>query len=174
VESEEQPLEDFVKRSLQASSEWARFADPKLLGVLVLLGLGLTSLLNHAGDLADAHDTFSFGGCLATLCFWLGLLTAALTVACVSLGLFPRLRAGTDQTQSLFFFGGIAEYASADSYLEAVKKLDADDLLRELTHQAWAVAVVAERKHFWAKWAYRAALAFLLLWSSAMIGLHFS
>lgn len=174
MESEERPTREFVARSLQASSEWARFADPKLLGVLVLLGLGLTSLLNHAGELADAHNAACFAGWLATVCFWCGLPFSGIAVFCVSLGLFPRLKTNDGRDDSLYFFGGIAQYESADDYEAALAKLDAEGLERELTRQAWAVAVVAARKHFWAKWAYRAALAFLLLWATAMVALHFS
>jgi hypothetical protein len=164
------PSELFIYRSLQASSEWSRFADPKLLGVIVLLGLGLNGLLGNAGALADAHRTGTVWGWMATLFLWIGLGLAAVTVLAVSMGLFPRLKSRGIE-QSLFFFGGIAKYDTASQYEDAVRKLTEAGLQQELARQAWEVAVVAAVKHRWARRAYWCALLFLAAWAISMIGL---
>jgi hypothetical protein len=163
----------FVFRSLQASSEWLRFADPKLLGVLVLLGLGLSSLLGNAGALADAHRSGAFWGWASTLCFWVSLALAAITVLAVSLGLFPRLKT-RDKHRSLFYFGGIAEFKTAADYGDAVQALGKAGAQRELVRQAWQVAVIAAVKHRWARRGYWCAVLFLTSWGAAMVGLKLS
>jgi hypothetical protein len=163
----------FVFRSLQASSEWLRFADPKLLGVLLLLGLGLSNLLGNAGALAVAHQSGAFWGWAATLCFWLSLALASITVLAVSLGLFPRLKP-RDKHRSIFYFGGIAEFKTAADYGDAIETLGEDGLRRELVRQAWQVAVIAAAKHRWARRGYWCAVLFLVAWGAAMIGLKLS
>jgi hypothetical protein len=102
------------------------------------------------------------------------LALAGVTVVFVTLGLFPRLIAGSNRGKSLFYFGGVAQYRSAADYEAAVYKLDDAGLRSELSRQAWEVAVIAMTKHRWAKRAYLVVLAFLVTWAVAMLGFRFS
>ncbi len=47
---------EFLERALVSASEWTRHADPKVLAVLVLLGLGSKDLIDHSGRLLAPHE----------------------------------------------------------------------------------------------------------------------
>src|SRR5690349_25170330 len=47
---------DFLERALAAASEWTRHADPKVLAVLILLGLGPKDLVDHSRRLLAPHE----------------------------------------------------------------------------------------------------------------------
>jgi hypothetical protein len=164
----------FFEKALTAASEWTRFADPKLLGVLVLLGLGVSNLVSKAGSLWDAHDDGWFWGWASTLSFVAAAILAALAVLYVSLGLFPRMKRKGDSEPSLFFFAGIAGFDSPSKYEDAVRAKSEGELESEVARQAWEVASIATEKHRWAKAAYRTVVAFLVAWAVARLGLSFT
>jgi Family of unknown function (DUF5706) len=169
--------EEFLQHALAAAGEWARFADPKALAVIVLLGLGLSDLLGYAKPLTEAHQQAGAWATIATAAFWVAVLAAVLTVCCVSLAVFPRLAsdflARHHGTTSLYYFGGIADYEDAEAYQRAVHAASRDDLQDEIARQAYEVAVIAKRKHAWTQRAYVAVLGFLGAWAVARIGLSF-
>jgi Family of unknown function (DUF5706) len=172
--TDEEPARlDFVQRALASGADWARFADPKLLGVFVFLGLGVTDLVQYAQRLWDAHDRHSAAGWLATVSFLAAAALAVLTVTCATFGLFPRVTPA-GRRRSLFFFGGIATFGSAREYGEAVRACSRGDLETELLDQAWEIARVARHKLEWARKAYLAVVAFLAAWAVARIALSFA
>lgn len=164
----------FFDKTLATASEWTRFADPKLIGVLALLGLGLANIVSRAGALWDAHDEGWVWGWLAAGSFIGAGLFAALTVVFASLGLFPRTKRLHSGEPSLLFFAGVASFKTPNDYEQAVRGKSDDELESELAHQAWEVASVATKKHFWAKWAYRAVVLFLIAWVVARVALSFT
>jgi hypothetical protein len=164
---------DFAEKALASGAEWARFADPKLFGVLVFLGLGVADLVEYAHRLWDAHNGPSAWGWLATVSFVIAAALAVLTVTCTTLGLFPRMKsAGTGR--SLFYFGGIATFASPRDYEAAVRDRTPEELERELIDQAWEIARIARYKLDWARRGYLAVVAFLAAWAVARIALSFA
>jgi hypothetical protein len=95
---------------------------------------GLADLLDHAGRLTAAHHLHSRWGDVATVLFWTALVLAAIAVATVSRALFPRVKATTD---SEFFFGSVAKYASGGAYRDAVTRLTPEQIEGQLAEQAW-------------------------------------
>jgi hypothetical protein len=162
----------FFEKALAAGSEWTRFADPKLVGVLALLSLGIANLINEARALWDAHGDGSAWGWIACGGFVAAGVLAATTVVCASIGLFPRTRR-SDDAPSLLFFGGIASMESPGAYEAAVRAKSAAELEREVAHQAWEVARIAAKKHRWARRAYGTVIAFLIAWVAARVALSF-
>lgn len=168
------PHTQFLEKALSAAAEWTRFADPKLIGVLALLGLGLASIVSKAGQLWDAHEQGWVWGWLAAGGFVAACLFAALTVISASLGLFPRTKHKAKRVEpSLFYFAGVATIGTPEEYERRVRAKTQDELDSELAHQVWEVACVATKKHFWARWAYRMVILFLVAWVIARVALSF-
>lgn len=182
---------DFLERALPAASEWTRHADPKILGVLVLLGLGSKDLIDHSGRLLAPHEPkasscdligvtgHTCGGLVATSA-WIGAaLLAALVVVLVSHALFPRLKMRGlltgDHEQgpitSRFYFGEVARYKSQDTYRTAVKAKKPHELLDDLAGQVYEISRIANDKHLATKRAYVLVLAFLAMWAIARVSL---
>jgi Family of unknown function (DUF5706) len=169
--------EEFLQRALTAAGEWSRFADPKVLGVFVFLGLGMADLIQVAGALWEARDENNVAGWLATGGFVMACLLAVLAVLLASVALFPQLRPGghaaTQHPRSLFYFGQVGDFDTAADYEQAVLGKTSDELRSDLAGQAWAVARVAARKHRYARRAYVSAVLFLVSWAASRIGLSF-
>ena len=85
---------EFLEKALVASGEWSRFADPKVLGVFIFLGLGMANLIEVAGNLWDGKDAENVAGWMATGGFAAACLLAVLAVLFASLALFPQLQPG--------------------------------------------------------------------------------
>lgn len=169
---------EFLEKALDAAAAWTRYGDPKALAVLVLLGLGLSDLLDKAGALTKALDGPLSWALFASLAFWLAVLLAFLAVVFVSLAVFPRIREGDlfalqrpdpKRKLSLFYFGDVAESVSADAYFEKVIELDDDQITRQLSDQVWAVASIAKKKHVWTQRAYVVAVCFLVSWAASRL-----
>jgi hypothetical protein len=164
---------DFIQKALAAGADWSRFADPKLFGVMVFLGLGVADLVKYAHPLWDAHQADSAWGWIATSSFVAAAALAALTVTCATFGLFPRVTPHGPR-RSLFYFGGIATFPSARDYETALRDKSAEELERELIDQAWELARIARYKLQWARRGYFAVIAFLVAWVVARIALSFA
>jgi hypothetical protein len=168
---------EFLEKALTAAGEWSRFADPKVLGVFVFLGLGMANLITVSGKLWDGSDEGNVAGWMATGGFVIACVAAVATVLFASFALFPQLqpggRTGKPQPDSLFFFDHVARFDSAEEYEAAVVARTPEELRADVASQAWAVARVASRKHRWAQRAYLSAVVFLGAWAVARIGLSF-
>lgn len=179
---------DFLERALTSAGEWARFADPKALAVLVIMGLGLQDLVSrsHAFLLPAnrAHDecpVLSVDGQSCTqvvgtagYCAAAAAAAAVLVVLLVTAAVFPRLRLGRRKDagpKSVFYFENVARHQSAAEYAAAVRSKSAEELETDLAGQVYAVSVVASRKHKYTTRAYLAVLAFLLFWVVARVAL---
>jgi hypothetical protein len=162
---------EFLEKALTTAGEWARFADPKALGVAVFLSFGATDLLMNAGRLYYGFTKNSSLEWTTTMCFLGALLIGVLTVLFVSLALFPRLKPkGPD---SLFYFGSIAQMSGPEKYEQEVKKLRPQDLESQIAHQTWNVAKTAAAKHKWTQRAYFSLLVFVAFWVAGRIALSF-
>lgn len=175
---EEKPThQEFFEKTLTGAGEWSRFADPKVLGALVFLGLGMANLVKLADPLWKAHREHNVGGWLATGGFVAACAFAALVVLGASFALFPQLqpggRTGKGSPKSLLFFAHVAEFDDPAKYERAVLKKTPDELRSDIASQAWAVSRVASRKHRWAQRAYVCAVLFLVAWATARIALSF-
>jgi len=166
----------FLERALTSAGEWTRYADPKGLGVLVLLGLGTADLLNRAGQLV--HPTGGQWPAIATACFVIATLAAACAVVFVTQTLFPRLslsgllpsdRRAHGKPQSHFYFAEVAKHSDQQAYFDSVRSQDLDALLRDVAGQVYEISVVASCKHRAARRAYVAAVLFLAAWVAARI-----
>jgi hypothetical protein len=175
--SREQAHDVFLYRALTAAGEWARFADPKALGVLVLLGVGSADLVKNSHRLVDAHLKSGSWATVATAAFWAAVVLGGATIFFVSFAVFPRLRhwpwKKLQDEGSLFYFGGVAQFESAEAYERAVKSKAPVELTSELAGQVWRLARIAKAKHDWTRHAYVCVLAFLLAWAVARIGLAY-
>lgn len=168
---EGRPHGKFFEKALTAAGEWTRFTDPKLLGVLVLLGLGVANLISRAGKLWSAHEDASCWGWIATGSFVTAAILAVLVVVFVSLGLFPQTEKRAGSRKSLLFFGDIASFKTPEAYEKEVRSKTEQELESEVAHQAWEVARVAVRKYRWAKLAFYFVVAFLGAWVLARVAL---
>jgi hypothetical protein len=157
-----------LERTVDRFSEWARFGDAKAAGVIVLLGLGLADLLDHAARLVHAHRLPSRAGDIATVALVAALILAVLVVIQVSRALFPRVRATTN---SAFFFGSVAEYGSGTEYLTAFLGLTRAQAAEQLSEQVWEIARIASHKFGRTRSAYWFVLAFLAVWAIARTAL---
>jgi hypothetical protein len=164
---------EFVQGALGAGADWARFADPKLFGVLILLGLGFADLMAHARPLWRAHNAHSAWGVVATISFAAAVSLAVLSVMFVTFGLFPRV-SPRQQSRSLFYFGSIATFGSAGEYEAAVRAKSAAELESELIEQAWEIALITRHKLKWARNGYLSVLVFLGAWAVGRIALAFA
>jgi hypothetical protein len=153
-----------LERTVDRFGGWVQFADAKAGAVLVLLGLGLADLLDHAGRLAHAHVLRSDWGDAATALFWIALALAAVVVAEASRALFPRVKA---KTHSVYFFGSVANYPSGSAFATAVTDLPPAAVAEQMAEQAWELARIATRKFERLRMAYWFALAFLAAWALA-------
>lgn len=183
------PHREFLERALTAAGEWTRFSDPKALGVLVLLGLGVADLIGHAGRLVRPHEAttktcdlvsangHSCEGIGATVAFVIACLFAAAAVAFVTHALFSRmtfkglLGAEHDETapRSRFFFAEVSRYGSQEAYAQAVLAKKPHELLRDVAGQVYEVSRVCRSKHLATQRAYVCTLAFLIAWVTARI-----
>lgn len=155
----------FAKESLARAIDWVKFADAKAGTVLVIVGLLLTNALGKADVLLRAYSSDPAQGDWATATFVGSLLAASLTVAFVTLVLYPHVKA---KTKSIAFFGDTAALSHKE-YLKQISQLDSAASTEEVSKQAWEVSRIAAQKFRWLRWAYGSALAFLVLYSLSRI-----
>src|SRR5215217_473352 len=123
----------FLNDTLTRFQQWIQFADAKAAAVLVILGLGITSLISKAGPLSAAYRLPYKWGDLSTVLFWAACAVAALTVGCVSITLFPRVKPGEP---SLAYFGHVSGM-TAKRFEAQVGKLGQEEVNHQLALQAW-------------------------------------
>jgi hypothetical protein len=175
---------DFIERTLAAAGEWSRYADPKLLGVLILLGIGSKDLVGHADRFVHPRGA---AGVVAAVLFALAGTAACWTVLFLTHGLFPRLnmrgllhgeKVAEDGRgplpKSLFYFGEIARHGSQQAYRVAVTAKTEQQLLDDMVGQVYEIATIASEKHRAARRAYVAVIGFLALWVASRIALSIS
>jgi hypothetical protein len=181
---------DFLDRALVSAGEWSRHADPKVLAVLVLLGLGAKDLVDHAARFIHPHEPpsahcnllisatgHSCGGIGAAVAFAAAAGLAALTVVLVTQGLFSRLRMkgllpGDHEEgpiRSMLFFDDVARHGSQAAYAAAVLARSEQQLLADLAGQVYEVSRTAADKHRAARRAYVVVLGFLSAWATARL-----
>ncbi len=183
------PHRDFLETALSAAGEWTRYADPKVLGVLVLLGFGINDLIGNADRYLHPHEPadrtcgvvgavgHSCEGILATGAFFVACAMAVFVVLFVTFALFSRLkmsdflgiRRRDRRPRSLFFFSEVARYATKGVYADAVFAVDEHALMRDLAGQVYEVSCVCHQKHVAARRAYAAAVVFLVAWVGGRI-----
>src|SRR3954447_12414669 len=169
--SGDQPL-DFYYRSVDRFADWIKHADAKAGAALVVLGLGLSDLLDHARELVDAHSEGG-AGWLATLAFWGACLIAGSVVLRVVRAFFPRLSARGER--SVFYFGEIAAaYGSPAEYRAAVEAKSEEDIADEVGAQAWELARIADEKFRQSQAALLWTLIFLVAWAIGRVGLVYA
>lgn len=163
---------EFFEKAFTTAGEWTRFADPKALGVAVFLSFGAADLLNNAEQLyyGFSRDN-SLLQWITTASFLAACLFGVLTVICVSLALFPRLK--PKGPESLFYFGSIAKITDPEEYEQKVRAMEPQELESQIAHQAWNVAKTAAMKHKWTKYAYSSLLIFLACWVVGRIAMSF-
>jgi hypothetical protein len=151
-----------LERSVDRFGGWVQFGDAKAGGVLVLLGLGLADLVDHAARLLHAHKLRSEWGVVASALFWIALALAVIVVVEASRALFPRVKA---KTHSVFFFGSVAEYESGAAYAAVATGLSPAQVAEQMAEQAWELSRIASQKFSRVRSAYGFVLAFLVAWA---------
>jgi hypothetical protein len=159
---------DFLYRAIERFADWIKFQDTKAGATLVILAVGTGDLITNASRLAHAHQ-FSNPGVLATFAFWAAALFASMTLIFVALTLLPKVKAKT--RPSLYFFGSVASFDSADEFAAQVRTLKSHDLISHLSAQAWELARIANRKALFVRIATFAVAAFLLAWAVGRLAL---
>ena len=155
---------DFLYRSIERVSDWIKYQDSKAGAVLVILAIGAADLIAQADRLVDAHETSKLGVAASTM-FWVAVTAAVVTVAFVALTLFPRVEPKSGP--SLFYFGSVAGYRTAEDFHKEVQEMSDDSLARHLATQAWELARLAAAKVAFVRIATGAALCFLGAWATA-------
>lgn len=183
------PHREFLEKALTSAGEWTRYADPKALGVLVLLGIGVKDLLDRASRFvhprepaAAACDVINVAGhtCRglgATTLFVVACLLATIVVGFVTHALFSRitlkgllgLEKGETLPRSRFFFGEVRRYGSQEAYAQDVLSRPQHELLRDIAGQVYEVSKVCQTKHMATQRAYFALGAFLIAWVAARV-----
>ncbi len=126
-----------------------QLADSKATSILGINGLMLTVLFAIGGFIPDF---FSFTTIVDYI--RLGLLGAYLIFAAGSLifsilTISPLVEATGKPIKDIFYYNHILQYANADEFAEEVKERlnDSDSLIRSLSDQNYAVALVDKRKY---------------------------
>lgn len=162
------PVQDYYDGALDRFAGWIKHQDSKAAFALVVLGIGLTDLLDHAEALAEAHKLASGWGNAATAMFWCAVSAGVLTVALAWLTVRPRTRRNDETRGSAYFFGTVAKYATAKEYQSAVTALGGD-FEAHLASQVWELAKDVAAKVRYAKAAYVTVALFLVFWGAARI-----
>lgn len=157
--------------------------------MLVLLGLGVADLVDHAGRLLHPHDPatakcsvvsvtgHTCAGIGATASFVVACVLAAFVVGFVTRALFSRMTLsgllGHEKRQegikSRFFFAEVRRYGSQEAYAQAVLAAKSPELLRDVAGQVYEVSKVCHIKHLASQRAFALALLFLVAWAAARI-----
>jgi hypothetical protein len=161
-------LSDLYEKSLDRFGGWVQFEDAKGSLVLVLLGLGLVDLLGVASRAIHAHKLKSGWGDIASGAFWVAIAGAAIAVALVILAIKPRAKASRG---SIFFFGTVDTYDSAESYQREVQRLTQEERTAEMASQTWQLAKVTAMKVRLLGWSYWAVTLFLAAWAISRLTL---
>jgi hypothetical protein len=169
--SDDEAQRDFFEKALADGGQWIRFADPKALAALALLGLALSNLLSVARPLIDAHKANGVAGWIATAAFWLAISCAVAAVLDVVHVLFPRIQRVASTRTPLYFFASVAAFQTPAHYEAEVRARSARELESEIAAQAWEVGRIATVKHKHAKAALRWVMVFLGCWAVARVAL---
>ena len=163
-----QPHLDFLYRAATTIDSQVQFADAKVGGVVLILGIGVLDLFRQLRGFLDARDASAAWGWLSTISCLFAVCAGLLTVAQVGRALFPRSRPGL---RSLFFWGVVSTFPSPKEYGDAVWFARERDLFNSMSAQSWNLAGIAVDKYRHLRLAYRAALAFAVFWAIARLGL---
>jgi hypothetical protein len=161
------PQIDFLYRAVDNFTQSVQFADAKAGGVVLILSIGILDLFKHLRDFLDARDLSAGYGWTATIACVIATLFGLLTVGQIARTLFPRRRPGLG---SLFFFGVVANYPSAQEYESAVWLASERELVRSMATTAWNLAGIAGEKYKHLRLAYAFALSFAIFWAIARLG----
>jgi hypothetical protein len=154
------PDPDQAWKALALVNEWLRHAETKLAATLAASGVAGGVLFNLVKD-ESVH-------CLMNVVVTLACVAILAAGTCAMVGLYPIVRLGRDEEQSVatanpLYFGDVARVYrnDTDGFLATLRALtmDREDLVRRIAHQVHANATVAARKY---KWAHR-SLRMLLL-----------
>lgn len=162
-----QPHLDFLYRASMTMDTAVQFADAKVGGVILILGIGILDLFRNVQKFLDARDLSPFWGWVSCIACVIAVVAASGTVLQVGRTLFPRRRASS----SLYFFGVVASYPSPQAYAERVWFSRERELFDTMAMQAWNLASIAMEKYRHLRLAYGAALVFALFWALARLGL---
>ena len=162
-----QPHLDFLYRASQTIDTAVQFADAKVGGVVLILGIGILDLFRHVRDFLDARDLSPLWGWVACIACLIAVVAAIATVLQVGRTMFPRRRASS----SLYFFGVVASYPSPQEYADKVWFSRERELFDSMAMQAWNLAAIATEKYIHLRLAYGAALVFAAFWALARLGL---
>src|SRR5690348_11207200 len=131
------PQIDFLYRAVDNFTQSVQFADAKAGGVVLILSIGILDLFKNLRNFLDARDLSPGYGWLATSSAVIATVFGLMTVAQIARTLFPRRRPGLG---SLFFFGVVANYPSAQDYEDAVWNSSERELVRSMAGTAWNLA----------------------------------
>jgi pycsar effector protein len=162
-----QPHLDFLYRASQTMDTAVQFADAKVGGVVLILGIGILDLFRHVREFLDARDLSPFWGWVSCIACVIAVIAALATVLQVGRTLFPRRRASS----SLYFFGVVASFPSAQDYADKVWFSRERELFDAMAMQAWNLSNIAVEKYSHLRLAYGAALVFAAFWAIARLGL---
>jgi Family of unknown function (DUF5706) len=157
---------DFFAASVDRFGQWLQFEDAKAGVVLVILGIALSDLLGKAGALIHAHKSHSGWGGVASVSFWVAVLSAAAVLALVIFALTPRIRA---RRPSVYFFGTVGTYGDPTEYESAVAALDDTALAHQMASQAWQLGAIAQLKARIVGWAFWFVAIFLVAWTPRLV-----
>ena len=161
------PQIDFLYRAVDSIQQSVQFADAKAGGVVLILSIGILDLFKNLRSFLDARDLSAGFGWTATMSALIATVFGILTIIQVARALFPRSRAGLG---SLFFFGVIAGFKSAQEYEDAVWRSSERELVRSMATTVWNLSGIAGEKYKHLRRAYAFALLFAIFWAIARLG----
>jgi len=161
------PQIDFLYKAVDNFTQSVQFADAKAGGVVLILSIGILDLFRNLRNFLDARDLSAGYGWTATIAALIATVFGIMTVVQIARSLFPRRRPGLG---SLFFFGVVASYPSAQEYEDAVWLASERELVRSMATTAWNLAGIAGEKYRHLRLAYAFALLFAIFWAIARLG----
>jgi hypothetical protein len=149
-------------------SAWVHYGELKLSAALIVLGIGMTDLVNNSGALMDGHDLPSILGPIATVAFMGAIVAAVGIVATVGLALFRVFP--PHPSRSVVFYRDVASM-SVEDYEATVSGMTATQLNHHHAIEAHELATIATKKLRWTYAAMAFAGVFLVLWVTARLAL---
>lgn len=162
------PQLDFLYRAADNFERSVQFADAKAGGVVLLLSIGIIDLFRNIRAFLDARDLSPGWGWVATISCVLATVFALLAIVQIGRALLPRRQPGL---RSLYFFGVVASFETPQEYRDTVWRAPERELVNSMAVSAWNLAGIAVEKFRHLRYAYAAALFFVIFWALARLGL---
>ena len=136
---EKEGRDNYLKDANDRIYEQLSYAEAKHAVLIGFVGAAIFSIIGIIIDLKDSN--------LLWLQIWLGIIVSTLLVPLIVsfLSFYPNTKILKANRKNLYFYGDIAKYKNAESYLKDIHK--AEDLNTHIAEQNIIVSSIIMKKH---------------------------